>query len=92
MDTFHGSKGDFPVTCAVTSFKIRNLYILVILAVIVHLPELVIYMYIRIYIYVYIYIYIYIYIYDIYDIYDIYIYTCNIHSLIFKDMDKTLFK
>ena len=62
VDTFHGSKGDFPVTCAVTSFKIRNLYIVVILAVIVHLPELVIYMYIRIYIYVYIYIYIYIYI------------------------------
>ena len=27
MDAFHRSKGDFPITCAVTSFKIRIHYV-----------------------------------------------------------------
>ena len=27
VDTFHGSKGDFPASCVVTSLKIRNHYI-----------------------------------------------------------------
>ena len=39
VDTFHGSKGDFPVSCAVTSFKIRNHYLVVSLIVAVHLAE-----------------------------------------------------
>ena len=58
MDTFHGNKGDFPVSyylviirywnirntrnpvsCAVTSFKVRNHYIVVNLIVAVHSAE-----------------------------------------------------
>ena len=33
------SKGDFPVSCAVTSFKIRNHYIVANLTVVVHSAE-----------------------------------------------------
>ena len=39
VDTFHGSKGDFLVSCAVTSFKIRNHYIVANLTVVVHSAE-----------------------------------------------------
>ena len=39
VDTFHGSKEDFPVTCVVTSFKIRNHYIVANLTVAVHSAE-----------------------------------------------------
>ena len=39
VDTFHGSKGDFLVSCAVTSCKIRNHYIVANLTVVVHSAE-----------------------------------------------------
>ena len=39
VDIFHGSKGDFPVTCVVTSFKIQNHYIVANLTVAVYLAE-----------------------------------------------------
>ena len=39
VDTFHRSKWDFPVTCVVTSFKIRNHYIVANLTVAVHSAE-----------------------------------------------------
>ena len=38
-ETFHGSKGDSPVSCAVTLFKTRNHDIVVNLIVVVHLAE-----------------------------------------------------
>ena len=39
VDTFYGSKGDFHVSCAVTSFIIRSDYIVVNLIVVVHSTE-----------------------------------------------------
>ena len=39
VDTFHGSKGDFRVSCAVTSFKIGNHYIVANFTVVVHSAE-----------------------------------------------------
>ena len=39
VDTFHGNKGDFLVSCAVTSCKIRNHYIVANLTVVVHSVE-----------------------------------------------------
>ena len=64
VDTFHGSKGDFPITCVVTSFKTGNHYIVASLTFVVHSAEdcctssmkLGVYTY---YIYIYIYIYTY---------------------------------
>ena len=35
VDTFHGSKEAFPLTCFVTSFKIRNHYIVVNLTIVI---------------------------------------------------------
>ena len=74
MDTFHGGKGDFRVTCPVTSFKIRNHYIVVDLTVVVYWVEdycasrtklwvskkVVLFIILPEHIYIYIYIYIYI--------------------------------
>ena len=39
VDTFHGSKGNFPVSCAMMSFKIRNHYTVANLVVAVHSAE-----------------------------------------------------
>ena len=39
VDTFHWSKGNFPVICAMTSFKIRNHYLVANLTVQVHSAE-----------------------------------------------------
>ena len=39
VDPFHVSKGEFPVICDVTSFKIRNNYIVANMTVVVHLAE-----------------------------------------------------
>ena len=39
VDTFHGSKGDFTVSCAATSFKIQNHYFVANLTDVVHLVE-----------------------------------------------------
>ena len=39
VNTFNGSKRDFPVTCVVTSFKIWNHYIVANLTVVVHSAE-----------------------------------------------------
>ena len=39
VDTFYGSKGDFPVSCAVRPCKIRNHYIVANLTVVVHSAE-----------------------------------------------------
>ena len=39
VDTFHGSKEHFRVTCVVTSFKIQNHYIVANLTVVVHSTE-----------------------------------------------------
>ena len=39
VDTIHCSKGKFPVTCVITSFKIRSRYIVANLLVEVHLAE-----------------------------------------------------
>ena len=39
VNTFDGSKGDFPVSCAVTSFKIRNHYVVATLVAVVDSAE-----------------------------------------------------
>ena len=81
-DTFQGNKGNFPITCVVTSFKIRSHYIKANLTVVVYAAEVPrtlssekssttlshfpLALYIYTHIYTHIYIYIYIYIYIIY--------------------------
>ena len=39
VDTFHGSKGDFSITCVLTSFETGNHYIVASLTFVVHSAE-----------------------------------------------------